>query len=155
MTHASPYPDAPIEPFVLPRDEMAFRGRYQGLLLDRKITTVFRPGDRVWPSWRGYIEGETVTARVIERSGCDELRVAPRFNRIKVPIRIRDLTVFDADALEPEDFEGSSPDVQDRDSLLAHLFDIYGKPIEAFGGKVTRIRFAYAAPRWPGRDRRR
>jgi hypothetical protein len=145
---------AAAKPFLLPRDEMAFRGRYQGLLLNRQITTVFRPGDRTWPNWRGYVEGETVNARVIERAGCDALRVAPRFNRVRVPIRIHDLAVLNVEQLTPEDFEGSSADVFDRDSLLAHLFEIYGQPIEAYGGQVTRIRFTYAGQRWARPSRR-
>jgi len=136
------------DPFALPRDEMAFRGCYEGLLRDRRITSVFRPGARIWPNWRGYIVGETVTARVIEQLGCDELRLAPRFNSVRVPIRIEDLAVLDVERLSPQDFEGSSPDVTDRESLLAHLFEIYGQPIEAYGRQVTRIRFSYPGYRW-------
>lgn len=129
---------------MLPRDEMAFRAPYQGLLLGRKIRTVFRPGNRIWPNWRGYLEGETVTARVIERCGSDEHRVPPRFNTVRIPILIRDLRVIDVERLCAEDFVGSSPDVTDRQSLIAHLLEIYGKPISAYGGQVTRIRIAYA-----------
>ncbi len=150
MTRAGQVVETPLggDPFVLPRDEMAFRRRYQALLRDRRITTVFRPGDRIWPNWRGYIVGETVTARVIEQVGCDELRLAPRFNSVRVPIRIQDLAVLDIDSLTGEDFHGSSPDVSDKDSLLAHLFEIYGQPIEAYGRKVTRIRFTYPGYSW-------
>jgi hypothetical protein len=150
VTPAGQLAEAPRggDPFVLPRDEMAFRGCYEALLLDRRLTTVFRPGDRIWPNWRGYIAGETVTARVIEQVGCDELRLAPRFNSVRVPIRIQDLEVRDIDSLTGEDFHGSSPDVSDTDSLLAHLFEIYGQPIEAYDRKVTRIRFTYPGPSW-------
>ena len=131
------------EPFYLPRDEMAFRGRYEALLLARQITTVFRPGDRTWPNWRGYRQGEVVTARVIDRCGDDASRIAPRFKPARAPIRLIEVVVLDVDRLTSADFEGSSPDVVDRPSLLAHLQDIYGKPIEAFDRQVTRIRFAY------------
>jgi hypothetical protein len=131
---------APVE---LPRDEMAFRKQYQRLLVARKITTVFRPGDRRFPAWRGYAVGETVTARVIARVGSDALGIPPRFNDLRAPIQITEVRLIDVDALAPADFEGSSPDVFDRRSLLTHLEVIYGRPITAFGSVVTRIAFAY------------
>ena len=131
------------EPFDLPRDEMAFRGRYEALLLARRITTVFRPGDRTWPNWRGYRQGEVVIARVIDQCGNDASRIPPRFTALRLPIRLTEVAVLDVDWLSPADFEGSSPDVFDRPSLIAHLQDIYGKPIDAFDRQVTRIRFTY------------
>jgi hypothetical protein len=42
-----------------------------------------------------------------------------------------------------KDFEGSSPDVFDRESLEDHLMGIYQKPIECFDGAVTLIQFRY------------
>lgn len=127
----------------LPRDEMAFRKRYEELLLTRQITTVFRPGNRVFPNRRGYIPGEHVIARVIERCGSDEQGVPPLFNDIRVPIRITSLTVKTIDGIEKDDFAGSSPDVYDRGSLEEHLEGIYQKPIDCFDGAVTRIQFRY------------
>lgn len=127
----------------LPRDEMAFRKQYEELLLSKKITTVFRPGNRVFPNRRGYMPGETVTARVIEQCGSDELGVPPLFNDTRVPIQITALTVKVIEGVEEPDFTGSSPDVYDRDSLEEHLFGIYRKPIDCFDGAVTRIQFRY------------
>ena len=137
--------ERPLAPerLELPRDEMAFRKQYQRLLLQRLITTVFRPGDRVYPAWRGYARGETITARVIERPGSDALGVAPVFNHLRLPIRIEAVTLVAVHALTRADFAGSSPDVGDTLSLLRHLADIYRKPIAAFGDVVTRIAFAY------------
>lgn len=126
----------------LPRDEMAFRKQYENLLLAREITTVFRPGNRVHPNRRGYIPGEKVTARVIERCGCDELHVPPLFNDTRIPIQITSLTVKVLGVVDDGDFEGSSPDVYDRGSLVDHLVGIYQRPIEC-DGTVTRIQFRY------------
>ncbi len=131
------------DPVDLPRDEMAFRKQYQSLLLDRRITTVFRPGDRLFPAWRGYAPGETITVRVIARHGSDTLGVAPVFNAVRLPVRILDVVVSPVDVLAAVDFEGSSPDVSNTSSLVQHLEAIYEKPISAFGGLVTRIRFEY------------
>jgi hypothetical protein len=139
----APKRSRPAEPVELPRDEMAFRRQYQRLLLQRRITTVFRPGDRLYPAWRGYAPGETITVRVISRHGSDALGIAPVFNRVRLPVRILDVVVAPVDALGPDDFVGSSPDVTDAPSLLQHLAAIYEKPISAFGGIVTRIRFEY------------
>lgn len=127
----------------LPRDEMAFRKRYQPLLLTRRLTTVFRPGDRRYPAWRGYAPGETVCARVIEICGSDRLGVPPVFNALRIPIRIETVEPTPVARLRPDDFRGSSPDVQDRRTLEAHLQGIYGRPLSAYGDLVTVIRFAY------------
>lgn len=143
MLFARKRPTPNAAPVELPRDEMAFRMQYQRLLLDRMITTVFRPGDRLFPAWRGYAPGETITARVITRHGCDARGLAPVFNGVRLPLRIRDVVVATAEALAPDDFAGSSPDVHDTPSLLQHLAAIYEKPLSAFGGVVTRIRFDY------------
>lgn len=132
----------------LPRDEMAFRKRYETLLLMRAITTVFRPGDRVFPAWRGYREGEIVTVRVIERAGSDAAGHPPVFNDdVRLPIQITSLKVIHVDLLEPAHFHGSAPDVHDRASLEAHLVGIYQKPLAEFDHRVTRIAFAYVEER--------
>lgn len=127
----------------LPRDEIAFRKEYECLVLERAITTVFRPGDRIYPNWRGYRLGEAVTARIIERCGCDERQIPPVFNDHKVRVQIAGIGVISVARLAAADFAGSSPDVWDVESLKDHLFYIYGKPVAAFGGVVTRIRLRY------------
>ena len=128
----------------MPRDEMAFRRRYQPMLFARTLTTVFRPGDRLWPNWRGYRQGEIVTARVIARPGSDALGIPPEFTSTRILIEIVDIKVFAPEALAAGDFAGSSPDVQDPASLRVHLLGIYGRPLSAYGDVVTRIQFAYA-----------
>lgn len=130
-------------PVELPRDEMAFRDRYQALLAARQLTTVFRPGDRLYPAWRGYAVGEIVTARVIAIPGCDRRGVPPVFSDYSTPIRIEDVAIRTVATLDAADFAGSSPDVCDTPALLAHLEAIYGRPIADYGSRVTRIRFAY------------
>jgi hypothetical protein len=84
-----------------------------------------------------------VTARVIVRPGSDALGIAPEFTPTRIPIDIVSITVLAPDALTPADFIGSSPDVHDKASLLAHLVEIYEQPLFNFGDVVTRIHFAY------------
>ena len=127
----------------MPRDEMAFRRRYEPLLFARTLTTVFRPGNRLWPNWRGYRLNEIVTARVIARPGSDALGIPPEFTTTRTRIEIVDIRVLPPEALTAEDFVGSSPDVHDVASLRIHLLGIYGRPLSAFGVVVTRIQFAY------------
>jgi hypothetical protein len=130
-------------PLDMPRDEMAFRRRYEPLLFARTLTTVFRPGNRLWPNWRGYRLNEIVTARVIARPGSDALGIPPEFTATRTRIEIVDIRVLPPEALTAEDFVGSSPDVHDVASLRIHLLGIYGRPLSAFGDVVTRIQFAY------------
>jgi len=129
----------------MPRDEMAFRRQYEPMLHAQTLTTVFRPGDRLWPNWRGYRPGEVVTARVIAQPGSDALGIPPVFTPTRIPIEIVNLKVLAPDALTSDDFTGSSLDVRDAASLRAHLVEIYGRPLSAFGNVVTRIQFAFLA----------
>jgi len=131
------------ERLMLPRDEMAFRKVYERFVLDESLTTVFRPGDRVYPSFRGYKEGEYVTARIIEVPGSDELRIPPTFNGRRKRIRIDSIDVRVLGEFTPQDFEGSSPDVQDRLSLKYHLALIYDTLLPDDDALVTRMVFHY------------
>ena len=128
----------------LPRDEIAFRKEYQELTLKRKLTTVFRPGNRVYPNWRGYKEGEIVTLRVIEKCGCDEEFIPPTFNKIKLKVQIASIKVIDIETLDTRHFYGSSPDVHDIPSLKKHLGRIYRKPDSYYDDEqVTQICIRY------------
>lgn len=127
----------------LPRDEIAFRKRYEALVLSGALTVIFRPGNRVFPNWRGYIEGERVTARIIERTGCDDQGIAPQFNTHKIPVNIAQIETIHFNELQPEHFIGSSPDVICKKTLKAHLEVIYGESLEHFRHQVTRIQLDY------------
>ena len=129
----------------LARDEMAFRKRYEALVVNKQLTTVFRPGNRIFPRFRGYKLDEIVTARIIEQPGSDEAKRPPLFNDIKIPIQIKEIKVLNVDELTGEDFKGSSPDVQTPAQLSAHLISIYSQPIHHFGDCVTKIEFVYLA----------
>jgi hypothetical protein len=127
----------------LPRDEMAFRKRYEELVTKQLLTTVFRPGNRVYPQWRGYKPGEIVTARVIEQYGSDEKGIPPVFKPIKILVRIKNIRVKNIHALDAHDFSGSSPDVCDIQSLKQHLHYIYGKDVRYFNQQITKINLEY------------
>lgn len=127
----------------LPRNEIAFRKEYECLVLDHAITTIFRPGNRVFPNWRGYKPGELVTARIIEVPGCDDLEIPPTFNEHKTRVQIASIETKNINALTEADFEGSSADVYDIESLKAHLLHIYQRPVETYDNLITRIRLAY------------
>ncbi|MBL4681438.1 MAG: hypothetical protein JKY88_12045 [Pseudomonadales bacterium] len=127
----------------LRRDEIAFRKNYEALVLDRQLTTVFRPGDRIFPNFRGYKHEEIVTARIIEKVGCDHRETPPVFSDIRMSVKIVDIRAIDISALTPGDFLGSSPDIQNVDQLLDHLAEIYQRPISSYENKVTRIQLQY------------
>ena len=127
----------------LPRDEMAFRKAYETLVIEQELTTIFRPGNRLFPNYRGYKDQEIVMARIIETPGCDVREIAPIFSDIKIPVRISDIQAFDISDLTPKDFHGSSPDVQSLEQLLVHLEEIYDRPIASFDNTVTRINIQY------------
>ena len=127
----------------LPRNEIAFRKEYEELVLLNALTTVFRPGNRIFPNWRGYKPGEVITARIIEKCGCDEKEIAPLFNHHKIKVQVASIRTHHIDELTAAHFAGSSPDVHDIQSLKDHLAHIYGKPISAYDDEITRIELAY------------
>ncbi len=126
----------------LRRDEMAFRMAYLGLLRRKKLKTVFRPGNRIYPAFRGYKIGEEVMGRVIEIPGNDGSLVAPKFIKEFFPIKITGIKVCSIEELTNGDFKGSSPDVQNPTELGYHLGIIYNRPAESFK-EVSRISFEY------------
>lgn len=130
----------------LPRDEMAFRADYEILLSQQSLTTVFRPGNRIFPKWRGYKHGEVVTGRIIKCCGCDKENTAPVFTDLKIPLRVVQIETIPVSELSAQDFLGSSWDVTDADSLNQHIQRIYNKPLSAYGNVVTRIALDYLDP---------
>ena len=127
----------------LQRDEIAFRKHYEMLVTQQRLTTIFRPGNRIYPNFRGYKQSEIVTARIIETPGSDEKDIAPVFNQVKMPVQIHEITTFNIFELGENDFSGSSPDVQSVDQLIEHLIQIYNKPIHTFDNQVTKISLLY------------
>ena len=122
---------------------MAFRKNYETLVIQRQLTTVFRPGNRLYPNFRGYKPREIITARIIEKPGDDERQIAPIFNEIRIPVLIAEIHALNIHDLTPSHFAGSSPDVQNISDLISHLEYIYGTPITAYNNQVTRIHFKY------------
>jgi len=127
----------------LRRDEIAFRKSYETLVVEQQLTTVFRPGNRLFPNYRGYKREEVVMARIIEKPGCDHREIPPVFSDIRIPVKIADIRSIDISILTPDDFLGSSPDVQNIEQLLIHLERIYQRPISSYENRVTRIHLEY------------
>jgi len=130
----------------LPADEIAFRRIYQNLLEQERLTTVFRPGGRGRKDYRGYAEGDIIKAKVLQNVGADWAGVAPEFvPDFEKRIRIISNQQKALDSLTEKDFEGSSPDVHDVESLRYHLGVIYNLSPESLNGKsfVTKIGFEY------------
>ncbi len=126
-------------------DEMAIRSVYEDLLKEKKLKTVFRPGERDCKKNRGYCESQVVKARVIEKTGADWAFVPPRFNGYKDDIMIKKIYVKKMRDLKEEDFFGTSPDIKDKESLRYHLGLIYNLPLRTLHDDffVTIINFEY------------
>lgn len=127
----------------LPRDEIAFRQEYEDVVLNEQLTVVFRPGNRVFPVWRGYKQGELITARIIKTPGDDSKFIPPVFTEDKKELIIRSIRTFHLSDLKPSDFVGSSDDVKSVEDLKKHLLWIYKKEPSEFNFEVTRIELEY------------
>jgi len=130
----------------LQREEIYFRRIYRDLLEHRRITTVFRPGNRLNGHPKGFHLGETVTLRIIENVGADWAKLAPELeSAFALKARIVSLDAKKLRELEKKDFGGSSPDVQDVEALRYHLGVVYNLSPEELGPDaiVTRTQFEY------------
>ncbi len=127
-------------------NEMAFRKIYWPLLADRKVTRVFRPGNRPCGMWRGYCGGQLVIARVLDCIGADWAKVAPQFvEGLEREIKIKEVVIKKISELVSEDYVGATPDIYDVISLQYNLGLIYNLFPEDIGPDsfVTITTFAY------------
>jgi hypothetical protein len=127
-------------------NEMAFRKMYQALLEQEKITTVFRPGQRLCGDFRGYCAGQKIELRVIEKVGADWAGIAPQFiTGFSKGAIIKEIETKTIGELTEKDFEGSSPDISNTDSLKHNLGLIYNLSNEELTNDsvITRIIFEY------------
>jgi shikimate 5-dehydrogenase len=130
----------------LPRDEMAFRQVYLHLLRSRLLTTVFRPRNMVQDNVRSYSVGDRIRAKVLKNVGADWAKVPPVFlDGEEFMILVTDVSAKRIGDLASSDFEGSSPDVQDKTGLMYQLGLIYNLPAAKLNDDmvVTRIKFEY------------
>jgi len=112
------------------------------------LTTIFRPEERLLS--KGHEKalgvGEEVRIRIIDKVGADWAKVygilLPEPN---VPVVITSVKVKPFGAIEPIDFVGSTPDVQDRESLKIQLGYIYNFASEELCSNlwITRTTFQY------------
>jgi len=135
-----------ITKLFLNPNEMAFRKYFWPALEAGLITKVFRPGSRLDGDERGYKEGQVVVARVIDSIGADWAGVPPEFFKdLSRTIKIEKTQAKKISDLIKEDFDGSSLDVQDKESLKTQLGLIYNLfPAQLSDDSiVTIISFSY------------
>lgn len=129
------------------REEIYFRRIYRNLLEQKKITAIFRPGNRLNEHPKGLRVGETVTLRMIDGVGADWAQLAARLDpSFKMKAKIVSVKTKTLGELKKSDFEGSSPDVQSVYSLKYHLGVIYNLHPDELGpdSVVTITRFEYS-----------
>ncbi len=125
---------------------IAFRKIYKSLIKEKKITTVFRPTTRLCGDFRGYCKEQVVTIGVIDKIGADWGALPPVFlNESFGKIKITDINAKKIKEFSKDDFLGSSPDVQNVESLKYHLGLIYNLSYDEVDDEsmVTKIQFKY------------
>ena len=135
-----------MKKLILNPNEMAVRKVYWPLLVQGQINTFFRPGVRLCSAYRGYCERQAITLRRIEQLGSDQLGIAPQFSEVeKIFASIEHIYSKKIGELSEEDFQGSSPDVQNATALKFHLGLIYNLSLDELtdDSHVTIIRLNY------------
>ncbi len=127
----------------LPRDEMAFRKECGKQVMNQSLKTIFRPGNRIFPKWRGYKKGEIVTARIIDQLGNDSELKHPIFTNYKKKIKIKNISLIDVADLTEKDLLQTYSHVKTVDDLKKHLFWVYNKSLEEYNNIITKIDIEY------------
>lgn len=135
-----------MPPTTTRRDEISFRKIYMPLVQARLVTTIFRPGRRLCGNQKGYCEGEIVTLRIVEKVGADWANIPGELrDDVGEKVQITDVKCALLGSLANKDFEGSTPDVHNKASLIQHLGLLYNlHPSElSDDAEVTRTTFTY------------
>jgi len=127
-----------------PRNEIWVRKVYEELILNGKLTTLFRPGDRIGDNKKTkyFNKGEGVIVRVLEKPGDEERNIEPEFSPLIRKARIKEMKKVDLSSLLREDFEDSYPNVTNQDTLRYNLGLTYNKRPDSFS-RVTKIKIKY------------
>lgn len=127
-------------------NEMAFRKIERSLLERGKISTVFRPGQRVCGTYRSYCPGQNAHAKILDRIGADWAMIAPSFIKgFSKKITIKTVEIKKIRALRPSDFKGAAPAILDKRSLIYYLGIIYNLSEDELApdSLITKITFTY------------
>lgn len=124
-------------------NEIGFRMVYRDMVLSRSLTTIFRPDDRKYEKLYGA--GSLIKGKIIEQPGSASLEINPVFTEDTVRLEVKSIKKIALKDLKPEDFLGSSPDVQDVMGLIYHLGMIYNKPAISYmpNESVIKISLEY------------
>lgn len=114
------------------RDEIWFRKIYLNLIQDRKVTTIFRPHKRLCDDHKGFCDGESLKIKIVDKVGADWANVIgqtlPDFEQ---EVQVTGIVAVPLGSLTAKDFNGSTPDVFDKQSLIYHLGLLYNlSPVE-------------------------
>lgn len=135
-----------MKKLVLNPNEIAVRKVYWPLIAAGKISTFFRPGVRLCADYRGYCKKQAIILKCIKQLGSDQLGIGPLFSNSKqIAATIDCIYSKKIGELTESDFYGSSPDVQNAETLKFHLGLIYNLSLDELTDEtyVTIIRLRY------------
>ena len=108
------------------RDEIWFRKIYFDAVLAKKVRVIFRPGKRLCGDDKGFCKGEILKIKFLDKIGADWAglpgQTIPDFEQ---KVRVIETCVIKLSSLTEKDFEGSTPDIFDKVSLVYHLGLVY------------------------------
>ncbi|MBI5077928.1 MAG: hypothetical protein HZB11_00990 [Candidatus Yonathbacteria bacterium] len=130
---------------VTPRNEIGFRKIYSDLVRGKKITTIFRPGERTCNFNKGFCEGEIIDIKIIDKVGADWANLPPETISFNQKAKILTVDNMEIGSLVAGDFSGSSPDIFDKQSLIYNLGVIYNIPPSELtdDSVITKTTFSY------------
>ncbi len=109
----------------LDRDEIGLRQEDENDLLAKERLTIFRPGNRIYPQKRWFMQWEVVKARIIDKPWNDREKIAPTFSTIVKLVKIQTIKVLRQEELIEDDFRNSLEYVQSSEDVKKYLENIY------------------------------
>ena len=128
---------------------MVQRKAYEQCIRDRKLTHIFRPGDREFPGEKSFMPGQVVLLKVVAVPGNAAYSIAPVYvPDIEIPVNILSSRAKRMRQLTIDDFVGAGPWIHDRTSLVHELALVYNLGEEVFQQNylVTITTFGYFDP---------
>lgn len=127
-----------------PRKEIWERKVYEPLIKSEKLTTLFRPGNRICDvgKVKCFNNGEEVTIKILEKQGDDIRNIEPVFSPTIKKARIEEIKENSLPSLLKKDFKNSYPNATNQKTLRYHLGLIYNKEPNSFK-EVTKIKIEY------------
>ena len=128
------------------RNHITVRRLYNSFVEDRSLTTIFRPGVRLYPNEKSYRDGQLALVKILQVPGNDVYGIEPVHFDNDFPVRVERSVATRLIDVEPSLFSSAGPDINSLDTLrfnLANIYNLSYKEVFSDDFEVTYTTFKY------------